>query len=46
MLKIGESLWIFNEDKKLKKFLSILEKEFKNGNRYIMEDNITLAYIV
>ena len=35
-----------NEDKKLKKYLSLLEKEFKNGNRYIMGDNITLADIV
>ena len=35
-----------NEDKKLKKYLSLLEKEFKKGNRYIMGDNITLADVV
>ena len=35
-----------NEDKKLKKYLSLLEKEFKNGKRYIMGDNITLADVV
>ena len=35
-----------NEDKKLKKYLSLLEKEFKKGNRYIMGENITLADIV
>lgn len=35
-----------NEDKKFKKYLSLLEKEFKKGNRYIMGDNITLADVV
>jgi glutathione S-transferase len=35
-----------NSDKKLKKNLTILEKEFKNGNKYIMGNDITLADVV
>ena len=35
-----------NEDKKLKKYLNILEKEFNKGNKYIIGNNITLADIV
>lgn len=35
-----------NADKKLKKYLTLLEKEFKNGNKYIMGDDITLADVV
>jgi elongation factor 1-gamma len=35
-----------NEDKKFKKYLSLLEKEFKKGNKYIMGNKLTLADIV
>ena len=35
-----------NSDKKLKKNLILLEKEFKTGKKYIMGDNISLADIV
>ena len=35
-----------NSDKKLKKYLIILEKEFKKGNKYIMGNKLTLADIV
>ena len=35
-----------NEDKKFKKHLSLLEKEFKKGNKYIMGNKLTLADIV
>ena len=33
-------------DKQLKKYLALLEKEFKKGNKYIMGNRITLADIV
>ena len=33
-------------DKKLKKYLALLEKEFKKGNKYIIGNKITLADIV
>lgn len=35
-----------NEDKKFKKYLSLLEKEFKKGNKFIMGNKLTLADIV
>ena len=35
-----------NEDKKFKKYLSLLEKEFKKGNKYIIGNKLTLADIV
>ena len=35
-----------NDDKKFKKYLSLLEKEFKRGNKYIMGNKLTLADIV
>ena len=35
-----------NEDKKFKKYLVLLEKEFKKGNKYIIGDKLTLADIV
>ena len=35
-----------NDDKKFKKYLSLLEKEFKKGNKYIMGNKLTLADIV
>ena len=35
-----------NEDKKLKKYLTLLEKEFKKGNKYIVGNQLTLADIV
>ena len=34
------------EDKKLKKYLVLLEKEFKKGNKYIIGERLTLADIV
>ena len=35
-----------NDDKKFKKYLSLLEKEFKKGNKFIMGNKLTLADIV
>ena len=35
-----------NEDKIFKKYLSLLEKEFKKGNKYIIGNKLTLADIV
>ena len=35
-----------NEDKKFKKYISLLEKEFKKGNKFIMGNKLTLADIV
>ena len=35
-----------NEDKKFKKYLSLLEKEFKKGNKFIMGNKLTLADVV
>ena len=35
-----------NDDKKFKKCLSLLEKEFKKGNKFIMGNKLTLADIV
>ena len=35
-----------NDDKTFKKYLSLLEKEFKKGNKFIMGNKLTLADIV